>query len=369
MMRNSSTLPIIKNMMNQSELLRLIENGILAPSADNLQAWKFRTLGNQIDLFLDSTYTQNFCDEGLFAPYLSAGAVIENARVAAAEYQYTLIPSYFPNSQDPTWVATLRLTKNDSSNAAYFPVLRQRLTNRKFYLRKKIDELVYSNLDRLVEAGKDFKLIWIKKNDTRYQKLSQILGDADQMRFENKRLHREFIQTMRFTKQEREQTRDGLDYRTLEAGPGSVFLFKLISSWNRLRLMNLIGMSHLFNVYTQLQLKSSEACGLIVSKNHTPMDYVVGGEIMERLWHEVTLQNLSLQPIEALPIFLIHLKETGAPEFDPKQKRKLEDLKKTFYSLFPIQETNGLIFLFRIGYASQPKIRSTRRNVESFLVK
>lgn len=351
--------------MNQSELIKLVENGILAPSADNLQPWKFRIAGSQIDLFLDPKYTQNFCDERLLAPYLSAGAVIENMRVAAAEHQYGLTLSYFPNSNDPTFVATLRLAENDSHNASHFPVLRQRITNRKFYLGKKINESIYSKLERLVQMEKDFKLIWIKKNDERYRQLSRILGQADQLRFEHQRLHREFMNTMRFAK----QAKDGLDYRTLEAGPASVFLFKLISSWNRLRLLNVIGISRLFNFYTQLQLNSSEACGLIVSKNHIAMDYVVGGEIMERLWHEVTFQNLSIQPMEALPIFLIQLKETGCPEFDPKQKRELMELKEAFYSLFPIQESNGLIFLFRMGYAHPPKVRSLRRDVESFLVK
>ena len=38
-----------------------------------------------IDLYLDKDRLANFCDVGLVAPYISAGAVIENISVAAAE--------------------------------------------------------------------------------------------------------------------------------------------------------------------------------------------------------------------------------------------------------------------------------------------
>lgn len=355
--------------MNRSEVLRLIEFGILAPSADNLQPWKFKILDLQIDLFLDSGYVQNFCDENLLAPYLSAGAVIENIRIAATEIGYSLSVSYFPEANHSKFVASLQFKPNGSNRNPHLAAIKNRLTNRKFYSSQIIDGSVYENLRQLVQAEKEFDLIWIKKADSRYKRLCQLLGDADQLRFENKRLHKEFIGTIRFSKHEREQTKDGLDIRTLEAGPGSIFLFRLISSWKRLSFMNKLGMSQIFNVYTRLQLQTSQACGLIISKKDTPIDYVLGGEIMEKFWHEATLQNLSLQPMEALPIFLINLKETGCPEFDETQQRKLKKLKETFYSLFPIQESNGLIFLFRIGYSRPPKVRSMRRDLESFLVK
>jgi len=355
--------------MNRSELLKFIEIGILAPSADNLQPWKFKITNNQIDLFLDSERIKNFCDESLFAPYLSAGAVIENMRLAAGENGYLLSVSYFPDSNNPKLVASLWFTESELEKQSHFPAVRQRTTNRKFYSRKKIDIRIYSKFEHLIQTEKNFKLIWIQKNGSRYRDLCRILGEADQLRFENQRLHLEFMKTMRFTKHEREQTKDGLDFRTLESGPGSVFLFKLISSWNRLNFMNKFGMSKIFNFYTQLQLQTSQACGLIISEKHTPIDYVLGGEMMEKFWHEATLQNLSLQPMEALPIFLINLKETGCPEFDLSQKVKLRKLKDTFYSLFSVYESNGLIFLFRIGYADPPQARSLRRDVESFLVK
>lgn len=355
--------------MNKSELLKLIEIGILAPSADNLQPWKFKILDTQLNLYLDSEFIQNFCDETLLAPYLSAGAVIENIRISASEFGSSLSVSYFPEANHSKFVASLQFKPDRLDVHPHLAALKKRVTNRKFYSPQIVETVVYENLKRLVQTEKEFDLIWINKADSRYKRLSRLLGDADQLRFENKRLHREFIGTMRFNKHEREQTKDGLDIRTLEAGPGSFFLFKLISSWERLKLMNQFGMSQIFNAYTRLQLQSSQACGLIISQKSTPLDFVRGGETMEKLWHEVTLQNLSLQPMEALPIFLINLKETGCPEFDETQQRKLKKLKETFYSLFPIQESNGLIFLFRIGYGRQPRIRSMRRDLESFLVK
>ncbi len=355
--------------MDPHEIRDILKFGILAPSADNSQPWKFKISPDQIDLFLDPKQTDSFCDQKFFVPYLSAGAVIENIRVAAAKRGTSVSVSYLPNSVRLDFVATIKFGQHKENTQSHFPALEKRTTNRKFYSSKNIEPTTYSKLERTFENESNFRLLWIKKNDSKFGQLGKILGQSDRLRFEVKRVHEEFIQILRLTRMDSERTRDGLDFKTLESGPGSILLFKLISSWNRLNLLNKIGLSSMFNFYTQLQIQSSQACGLIISKKHAPLQYVQGGEIMQRFWHEATVQNLSLQPMEALPIFLIQLKESGCKDFNVQQINELKHLKSKFYSLFSIEEDNGLIFLFRIGYAKNPSSRSLRRPPESFLVK
>ena len=355
--------------MKKDDLLLILQKGILAPSADNLQPWKFKLFDNQIDLFLDYDHVKNFCDEGYLAPYLSAGAVIENMRVAANHFEYSLTASYLPKKNDPLQVATLNFSVGNQGSDPYYTALDTRMTNRKFYdMSRRIDVSTYGKLERIVKSEEGFKLLWIKKNDLSLAKLSQILGQADQLRFESKRLHQEFIETLRFNQDEVKKTQDGLDLRTLEAGPMGDLLFKLTSSWQRLKFLNSLGVSRLFNFYTQLQMSTSQAAGLMIAKSHEPIDYIRGGEVMERVWHEITLNGLSIQPMEALPIFLINLKLNGGRDFTQNQKRKLENLKREFFSLFEIDDQNGLILLFRIGYARPSSTRSLRRPLESFLI-
>ena len=98
------------------------------------------------------------------------------------------------------------------------------------------------------------------------------------------------------------------------------------------------------------------------------MDFILGGEVMEKLWHEITLQDLSIQPMEALPIFILNFNLTGGRNFPDDQKKQLRNLKRDFLSLLQLDEQNGLILLFRIGYAPPPTAHSLRRPLEDFLI-
>ncbi|MBI1977865.1 MAG: hypothetical protein HYS55_03850 [Candidatus Omnitrophica bacterium] len=355
--------------MKEQVIIDILSKGILAPSADNLQPWLFKIHNNRVDLFLDQHRIQNFCDEGLLVPYLSVGAILENMRVQAAEFGYQPSPAYLPTPADPLHVVSIQFNETIQRRHPHAEALEKRVTNRKFYdPSRNISPALYAQLERLVDQEHEFKLLWILNQGASYKKLTCLIAEADELRFEIERLHREFITTLRFDSRSTEQTRDGIDLRTLETGPGGVPLFKTIRSWLRLKSLNAIGMSKLFNLYAQLQMRSAQATGLLIAKSNKPLDYLRGGEVMERLWHEITLKGLALQPMEGLPIFIINLNLTGGKNLAPKQKKKLEELKSEFYSLFGINDRNGLILLFRMGYAPPPSAHSLRRPIESFLI-
>ena len=115
------------------EIHLLLEKGILAPSADNLQPWKFRVGEQQIDLFLDEARVKNFCDAGFLAPYVSAGAVIENIRVAASSLGLEITVQPFPEPRHSFYVASLGFAPSARKTHPHFPMLEKRVTNRSFY--------------------------------------------------------------------------------------------------------------------------------------------------------------------------------------------------------------------------------------------
>ncbi|MBI4115672.1 MAG: hypothetical protein HY447_03750 [Candidatus Omnitrophica bacterium] len=354
--------------MREEEIRTVLTKGILAPSADNLQPWKFRIGENQIDLFLDEARVKSFCDAGYLAPYISAGAVIENIRVAASSHGYDIRVGYFPEKDNELFVASLTLFDGSKEKHPHHRALPARVTNRNLYNRKqKIDSSIFLRLQSIAQEGKGFRLLWIEKKNPKFQQLARLVGRADQLRFENKRLHRELLETLRFSQGEAAKTKDGLDIRTLGGGPGSGILFRWIASWSRLQALNKIGLSRLFNNYAFFQMMSSQAAGFLIGPTQKREDYVFGGEMMERIWHEATLHDLAIQPMEAIPIFIINLQTTGAQDLTTEQRKSVEELRKNFFAIFGISDQNSLIFFFRVGYAKKVQIRSQRRPVESFV--
>jgi len=359
--------------MQESEIYPILEKSILAPSGDNMQPWRFRVSGNRIDLFIVPGHKGHFFEVGYRTLYLSAGAVIENIRVAAAHAGYRLSLSYFPDEGNDRKVASITLEPVDKSNprqTSHYAALDRRCTNRVFYdSKKKISQDSYSKIEEMALPEKGYRLIWLKRGDPSYAKLSHLVGQADKIRFENERIHTEFIEKVRFGRESVEKSKDGLDVRTFEASPAGGCLFRLIASWKRLRFLNFLGLSRTLSQHLVKQMRSSQAAGLIVTPSHSPQDYVIGGEVMERIWHEITLQGLAIQPMAGIPVFLINLILEGGSAFSAAQKVKAEEIKQEFLSLFGINDQNGLILLFRIGYAKPPGVRSLRRPLESFLMK
>ena len=363
--------------MKADQIKPVLEKAILAPSADNMQPWKFRLSDDGVDLFLTKNRDPHLLEVGLKSLYVSVGAVIENIRVAALHHGYRAIPSHFPEGQDPTFVARIRFETSPIHEHPHYFALEQRATNRKFYnLSRQINDAIYQKLRETVEqsaaanqiSSQSYRLVWIKRKNPGYRPLCRMISFADQLRYESPKIHREFMETVRFSKAETESTCDGLDIRTFEAGPCAPVLFNLIRSWPRLRLLNWLGLSRMFNFYSWLQLMSSQAIGLLVGPTHSNADYINGGETMERLWHEITLQGLAIQPMMALPIFLLCRVLNYDQGFGQEQNAKLDQLQREFISLFGITKDNALIFLFRMGYAKSPTARSLRRPLESFLL-
>lgn len=356
--------------MTADKIEAIIQRGILAPSADNLQPWKFRVAEDRIDVFLDPRYVTSFCDTGLLVPYLSVGAVIENMRIAAADTGFQQTVSYFPSPSDPLWVATLRFSLGAFTIAEHSrdPILANRVTNRKFFeTGRQVPPALLTSLRQIVEKEKGFRLIAIPKSEPDYKPLSAMIGEADQIRFENQRLHRELIQILRLTPSQVQGSNDGLDVRSLESGPGAGILFRLISSWQGLCRMNALGLSRFFNLYARLQMRSSQGAGLLVAPSQRASDYVLGGELMQRIWIEMTRNGVAIQPMEALPIFIINLQLSRSNDLSLVHRQKIQKLTQEFFRIFGINDENGLILLFRYGYAKPVSARSRRRPLVSFV--
>ena len=352
--------------MKREILEEILKAGVRAPSADNSQPWKFVLTGTGVWLRLDPGRTFDFASGGHLMLYVSAGAVIENIRVAAQTKGYGLQVCYFPGAKDRLVVASLSFEAVQGQGGhAHQRALEARVTNRRFYSGRWLDPEVYGRLEKAAVA-EGMRLLWIKKQDPRYKMLERVLGQADSLRYEVERLHREFMKTLRYGPAK--AASEGLPIDALEAGPGSRFFFKLMSSWPVMKAMNLLKASAALGFYTQLQMKTSQAAGLLITSDSRPLDYTRGGEVMERIWHEATVQGIAMQPMEALPIFIVNWKLNQVQDFSEKQKRLLLQLKEKFESLFQLQEKNGLVMLWRVGYAPAPSARSNRRPIQSFIV-
>lgn len=353
--------------LSPDSLNRILNKAILAPSGDNIQPWRFRKTADGVELRLDFNREEHFFEAGLRSLYFSAGAVIENIRVAAAREGLRLDCRYFPNDADRLFVAAIRFIDGEDASVRYFDALEKRCTNRKFYQsNRSIAPAIYDELSQIARDQSGYQMIWAKKGQSSHRELTRLIGLADMIRFENAKIAKEFINLLRYSRQDVETYRDRFDVRTFE-NPMAGLIFKLMKNWKLAQILNRLGLSKSFDLYARMQLAGSQAIGAVVARGYAPLDYVKGGEVMQRIWHALTLHGLSLQPMEALPIYVANLQVNDGKYFTADQREKALRYKSDLARILGYPEDSGVIFLFRMGYAPPPSARSLRRPLESFL--
>jgi hypothetical protein len=356
------------NTVTNKQILKLIEAGIQAPSADNGQPWKFKILKDGVELSLDPMNMGLFFDVNQVGSQISAGAVIENIVISAKAYglKTNIIYSNEPanNIAKLTFTTTTNQVDTDETIEAIF----NRHCNRNLYIfNKKIPASIINELVSLVQSDGQHQLHTYQTPKDKNSIIRTITA-TDTVRFIHKRVHNDFYKVLRFGKTAK-KTRDGLAAATLGLEFFMIPILQLLRPWLVTRLLNYVGLHRIMAFRgTWLPLKSSSHIVSIV--HNGPANYIESGRILQRFWIEANKAGLSVQPAGALALFLARLHLVRGDGFTQTQLKTLTSLENDFASITPKfnKETDQLIMMFRLGYTKKPAVTSYRREIESFLI-
>jgi hypothetical protein len=291
--------------------------------------------------------------------WFAIGAAIENAALAATRHnlrpqvEYILPPQERHDTEE--LVARLRLHP-DGQPDPLADQIAPRHTNRKPYRK---NALATTTLDRLTEAaGGLCRCDWITDRVAIAQ-MAKLVVSADRIRFETPTFHEELFEVLRFSRDEAQRTRDGLDMRTLELPRPAWPLIRWLRSWPRMRLMNRFGASRVFAGMSAVQVKASGALVMLSVSEPSDEGFLECGRGMQRLWLAATAEGLAVQPLGGLSLFLMKL----AHEPDTllaEHRRWLTDIRRGIEALFPAMRPHTPAMLLRLGQATPPKARSLR---------
>jgi hypothetical protein len=342
------------------DMQALVDMAILAPSPDNNQPWQFVAGRDYLDVHLDLSRSLPSDVNHMF-DLTAIGAAVENICIASREQGFEphvemLSEDEALADQEPRQstgtipVARVRWTRGAEKDPQFIEIPR-RHTNRHGYSTKRIDPAIHAELSAEVEKFSGVHVHWLTSRRDIWQ-FAWLVGKTDRMRFEKKEFHEELYKQLRFTPEEAETTREGLDVRTLALPPGGKLTLKLLRNWWLLALLNRFGASRFLALPSVPQVIRSGAIG-ICSVETPGNGFVSGGRAFQRIWHHATKQSLALHPLGSLPIYLQHESRSSSN----RVKQWAADL------LSPI-ESNTIQIAFRLGHANKPtspKIRSLRR--------
>jgi len=351
----------------------LVSAACAAPSTGNDQPWKWLYDNETLYLYHDEFRSFSFGDFNNMASFISFGAAYENLYLQAINRGVEPQLEFMPNPPGKKLVAAIRFTTltDDTSLALLKPLqtgIKKRHTNRNPAAKTEISASALDQLTALAQSIPGAKVGWFK-NAADLDALAEIIGACDRIRLLNKEGHHDFVHhEMRWTSEEAEKTKDGIDIKTLGLSNSQLAALGVIKSEHVVSTINELGGGKALDMLAKRTVAAASALCLITMPAYNPENFFNGGRAMERLWLGATNLHIAVHPlISPLYIFPRVVYGNGAGLTD-QNIAELKELIKKFAAITGMRDSRAGVFLAKVAIADEPALKSLRLPVEQVLV-
>lgn len=356
--------------LTEETIKAIAQAGLLAPSGGNSQPWKLVYNAKGLFIFHDEHFSYSLLDFNNLGSYVGIGAAIENIIIKAASLGFEATPSYFPDNEDPRLAAVVTFKKAETQSAITYlePGISKRVTTRDLATKEPLSEDLYNGLRSSIGSYDGAKLLIIDDPST-MKDLGAILATAEMLRILHPRGHYDtFTNELRWTQEEIQEKRDGLDVNSLGATNSELAGFKVASDTKAIAFLRQLKGGGAFTKLVNKAVAASSALGVITMPKYSELDFLKGGRAVERIWIEANLAGVSFQPISQLMFLLARLNHGTDNSLDGYFKDELKQLQTKLNTLLPQLINEQPVFMFRLDKAGEPKVRSLRRPIGSSFI-
>jgi nitroreductase len=347
--------------LSREDLLRLVEAGVQAPSADNRHAVRFELLPNALRLWVDRQAIERVPAHRLAFFEISFGAVIENIAIQAADSQLTCDIEINDKWHEDFQVATLTFSPNAEKmrGDSLADAIYTRHTNRRLYRRSSVAASILDELADSVSRYPGTQIRWLDGPMLRKRAL-RLVRMAEAERFRRRALHSELFESIRFDHGWHTASDEGLPPGALEIEPLFRGAFSALRYWSVQRTLNRLGGATMLGWRAGwLPAWSAPHLGLVCYSGEPSARWIWVGRAFQRLWLAATSLGAALQPMAA-PIALVTQAAGDGWVSAPLQARLKEILSGLSAGALPCM-------IFRLGYARPSRIHATRKPVSAYL--
>ena len=263
----------------QDPARRVIELACRAPSVHNTQPWLWRICPDHIELRADRTRQLTVADPEGRNLFVSCGAALHHAMVAAAGLGWTTEVTRFPVPEDPDLVAEIRLAPGRATAAAVdlMHAVEDRRTDRRRFTSWPVPEERLAHL-----AG--------TADDTGAHVLA-LTDPAD--RFTADLLIDRAISAQEGDERLAEEQRGWIDHSAVDGVPRGAIPDDGRSHGRRPNRFTPV----IESVDPRKAVEGSDGLLAICTADDTPLAWLHTGEALSRLWLKATMAGLSVVPL------------------------------------------------------------------------
>ncbi|MBI3323713.1 MAG: hypothetical protein HYZ92_00340 [Candidatus Omnitrophica bacterium] len=343
----------------------LVQAGLLAPSGDNCQPWQFVWNGRSLEIHFVASRAESLYDVQNLASWISLGATLANMRIAARQRACHLQADLFPQGEASNPVALVSWQPEAGAGDPLYAALERRCVNRLPYQTRPLPELIRQRLEASVDTAQGVSLRLVE-NERGRRTLASLAALNERLLFENTALHHGLYRWLRWSAAEVQRTGDGMPigslglHRIEEAG------FRLLGARPLANSLAAVGLTGLLPIRTQRVYARSSAIGLLSVPEARPVEFVRGGEALERLWLTATAEGLAFQPMTGVTFLVLRCRLLKGAGLSRRHQALLLRASAAMTAWLP-ELDRAPVMLFRIGFAEAPKARALRRPISAVL--
>lgn len=352
---------------SEQDGVALCAAGNLAPSAGNLQPWRFLLDQGRLFVFHDGSVGDSELDGARLIPNLDMGACLENIRLKALELGWNAAITAYPIPDEHRLVAVVDRGTPATSHDALSTMLPQRCSNRKKGDARDLPQEMIAPLREAASAVMGCDLHVLHRRDA-LDRMAEVIGEAERLRVLNPIGHRElFIKEFRWSEAEALRTRDGLDLPSFELKKTEEVAFRVAADRAAMDLLADWDGGRAFIKLNRENLASASGLMLITTRADRPHAWLEAGRAMQRAWLKATAIGLAVHPCAAPILLSHHVRFGGGDGFSGSHKRSLLELKNALCAAFGLVDSQEPAFMMRLSFASAPSARSMRRPIEQLM--
>lgn len=356
--------------LTASEIETLVKAACKAPSGGNAQPWRWIYKDKTLYLFNAFDSHSKFLGYGNLASYIGLGAASENIILKAAQLNLQAKALPFPDHKNPflTMVFEFYPLSTDASHLhPRIAAIDYRLTNRMLSHREKIESSILQKIVKAAEETKNAKLTFFT-DAIQLDAIAEVLGELEKIRLLEKLGHKDFVEEVRWTKEENESKCDGVDIRTLDITNSEKVGLQLAKEAVLINMLHEWNGGGAFKKLTKKSVDAASAIGIVTFPGNKKEHFLDGGRVVERVWLEANALGVSFQPLSASVFLFARYLQGGGDGLSKKACDQLKNLRPLFEKTFAIESGYSEIFIFRLCKASEPEIKSLRKPLDQLFL-
>lgn len=342
----------------------IVEAAVHAPSAGNLQPWRFIHHAGRILVVHDQARGSSQLDGGQLIPSIDLGTAVENMVLRAAELGLPTTAEIHTEPGTERLIAEVSAAEGQARPDPLHAHLTQRCTNRRKATGGPFAPAAMEALAKAVTAIPGCQVHFATGPDLLHRAAAAV-GAAERMRVLNPIGHQELLEgEIRWSQSEALTSRDGLDLPTLELKLAEQVGFRVARDQKAIALLREWNGGKGFMKGALDGIRSGSAVALVSVPRNDRRALLDGGRAVQRLWLQATAEGLSAHPVSAPLLLAHHVRHGGGSGFDPNERDELLRLFRETCAIFAMTDREP-VFMLRLGLAEPPTERSLRRPVES----